>query len=159
MKAAQHQASSEKEQQQPDPVTNEVETTAPSPAPAPPVYPDLSSLKNPPPYEPLSQNNPLLPSPPNTIQAPQFKVKSGYLEMEESTQKPLLEAYCMISMANRLSTLEDSLILNRLPSPVVTQNENTAPDNYASAQRLDVQDSRRDTINPEDMEELKRLDI
>ncbi|KAI9543770.1 hypothetical protein NQZ68_008818 [Dissostichus eleginoides] len=170
-------ASSEKEQQQPDPVTNEVEATAPSPAPAPapPVYPDLSSLKNPPPYEPLSQNNPLLPCPPKAIQAPQFKVKSGYLEMEESTQQPLLEAVKtlssvttsalndlqrsnehMISMANRLSTLEDSLMLNRLPSPVVTQNETIAPDNYVSAQRLDVQDSRRDTINPEDMEELKR---
>ncbi|KAK1892829.1 Cysteate synthase, partial [Dissostichus eleginoides] len=95
--------------------------------------------------------------------------------MEESTQQPLLEAVKtlssvttsalndlqrsnehMISMANRLSTLEDSLMLNRLPSPVVTQNETIAPDNYVSAQRLDVQDSRRDTINPEDMEELKR---
>ena len=130
------QASSEKEQQQPEPVTDEVEVTAPSPAPASPVYPDLSSLKNPPPYEPLSQNNPFLPSPPKAIQAPQFKVKSGYLEMEERTQKPLLEAMKtlssvttsaltdlqqsnehMISMANRLSTLEDSLMLNRLPSP------------------------------------------
>ncbi|KAK1875443.1 Cysteate synthase [Dissostichus eleginoides] len=167
------QASSEKEQQQPDPVTNEVEATAPSPAP--PVYPDLSSLKKPPPYEPLSQNNPFLPSPPKAIQAPQFKVKSGYLEMEEGTQKPLLKAVKtlssvttstlidlersnehMISMANCLSTLEDSLMLNRLPSQVVTQNETSVPDNYASTQRLDVQDSRRDTINPEDMEELKR---
>ncbi|KAK1875818.1 Aspartyl/glutamyl-tRNA(Asn/Gln) amidotransferase subunit B [Dissostichus eleginoides] len=123
-------ASSEKEQQQPEPVTDEVEVTAPSPAPASPVYPDLSSLKNSPPYELLSQNNPFLPAPPKAIQAPQFKVKSGYLEMEESTQKPLLEAVKtlssvttsaltdlqrsnehMISMANRLATLEDSLML------------------------------------------------
>ncbi|KAI9514154.1 hypothetical protein NQZ68_035618 [Dissostichus eleginoides] len=90
-------ASSEKEQQQPEPVTDEVEVTAPSPAPASPVYPDLSSLKNSPPYELLSQNNPFLPAPPKAIQAPQFKVKSGYLEMEESTQKPLLEAVKTLS--------------------------------------------------------------
>ncbi|KAK1877254.1 DNA-directed RNA polymerase II subunit RPB1 [Dissostichus eleginoides] len=67
------QASSEKEQQQPDPVTNEVEATAPSPAPASPVYPDLSPLKKPPPYEPLSPHNPFLQSPPKAIQAPTFK--------------------------------------------------------------------------------------
>ncbi|KAI9527903.1 hypothetical protein NQZ68_025944 [Dissostichus eleginoides] len=147
--------SSEKEQQQPDPVTNKVEPTASSPAPASHVYPDLSPLKKPPPYEPLSPHNPFSPHPPNAIQAPTFKVKSGYLEMEESIQKPLLEAMKklssvntsvltdlqrsnqhMISMANRLSTLEDSLMLTRLPSPVVTQNGTTAPDNDASAQGL-----------------------
>ncbi|KAI4822994.1 hypothetical protein KUCAC02_008509 [Chaenocephalus aceratus] len=70
------QASPDKELQQPDPVTNEVEATAPSPAPASPVYPDLSPLKNPPHYEPLSPHNPFLPSPPKAIQAPTFKVKN-----------------------------------------------------------------------------------
>ncbi|KAF3847097.1 hypothetical protein F7725_020125 [Dissostichus mawsoni] len=70
---AERKTSSEKEQQQPEPVTDEVEVTAPSPEPASPVYPDLSSLKKPPPYELLSQNNPFLPSPPKAIQAPTFK--------------------------------------------------------------------------------------